>query len=65
MRRLSPYGEVSTLVGSGFPAFADGVGAAASFNGPSGIAVDLKGNVYVSDLVRIVEGEGGGRANTA
>lgn len=35
---------------SGVTAFADGVGAAAKFNTPSGIAVDANGVVYVADF---------------
>ncbi len=42
-------GVVSTLAGSGSYAFADGVGAAASFRGPCGIAVSSNENVFVGD----------------
>jgi sugar lactone lactonase YvrE len=38
---------VSTLAGSGTPAIVDGKGTAASFKGPTGIEVDLNGNLYV------------------
>ncbi len=44
-----PVGVVSTLAGSGSAAFADGSGVGASFDGPSGVAVDSSGNVYVAD----------------
>jgi len=41
---------VSTLAGSpGLVGSADGAGSAARFNGPSGIAADSAGNVYVAD----------------
>lgn len=43
--------SVSTLAGSGSPAFANGIGVAASFNKPSGIAVDSSGTVYVADYL--------------
>jgi sugar lactone lactonase YvrE len=49
IRKVTPAGAVTTLAGSGTGAFADGSGAAASFQGPSGIAVDGSGNVYVAD----------------
>ncbi|WP_412476534.1 T9SS type A sorting domain-containing protein [Flavobacterium sp. TBRC 19031] len=39
---------VSTLAGSTV-GFADGVGTAAQFNGPSGICTDNNGNLYVTD----------------
>ena len=39
---------VSTLAGSGSPGHANGVGTAAKFNGPSGIAVS-GGTLYVAD----------------
>ena len=42
-------GEVSTLAGSGTTGNADGFGAAASFNSPSGITTDGNGNLYVAD----------------
>jgi NHL repeat/Fibronectin type III domain len=48
VRKVTPAGEVTTLAGSG-PGFADGTGAAASFNGVIALAVDALGNVYVSD----------------
>lgn len=51
LRRISPSGEVTTLAGQvGRRGSADGTGAAAAFDLPSGVAVDGAGDVYVADL---------------
>jgi sugar lactone lactonase YvrE/microcystin-dependent protein len=42
-------GVVTTLVGSGSAAFADGIGTAASFSNPCGVAIGSDGNIYVAD----------------
>ena len=49
IRTISPLGNVTTLAGSGDLSYADGVGTAASFVSPLGVAVDSTGTVYVSD----------------
>ena len=49
IQKISPTGEVSTLVGSGKRGFEDGKGDEAQFCRPSGIAVDAADNLYVSD----------------
>lgn len=51
IRRVDlPQGVVSTIAGTPVPGFADSaVGLAASFHGPSGVAVDAQGNVYIAD----------------
>ena len=49
IRKITPQGVVSTLAGDGLAGDKDGVGAAAQFNGPIGVAVDADGVVYVSD----------------
>ena len=46
---LISTGAVVTLAGSNTPGYADGMGAAARFNYPAGVAVDNNGNVYVAD----------------
>ncbi|MDQ3413382.1 MAG: NHL repeat-containing protein [Verrucomicrobiota bacterium] len=50
IRKVTTAGVVTTLAGSpGVAGSADGVGAAARFTGPRGMAVDSTGNVYVAD----------------
>jgi sugar lactone lactonase YvrE len=50
IRKISASGAVTTLAGSaGVFGYAEGLGPAASFSGPQGVAVDASGNVYVSD----------------
>jgi sugar lactone lactonase YvrE len=49
IRRIAPGGAVTTLAGNGSPGYVDGIGRAAQFNGPVGIAVDDAGIVYVAD----------------
>ncbi len=50
IRKISPDGCVTTWVGTaGTHGTNDGVGADALFYGPSGVAVDRAGNVYVTD----------------
>jgi sugar lactone lactonase YvrE len=48
IRRIAPDGVVSTIAG-GERGFADGVGPAARFNAPSGLAVDAAGTLFVAD----------------
>jgi|CZKI01.1.fsa_nt_gi sugar lactone lactonase YvrE len=50
IRKVSPNQVVTTLAGeAGVPGNADGVGTAAQFSTPCGVAVDRYGNVYVAD----------------
>ncbi len=50
IRKITPGGLVTTLAGTpGTKGSADGTGAAARFNNPLGIAVDIAGYLYVAD----------------
>jgi D-alanyl-D-alanine dipeptidase len=50
IRKITPARRVTTLAGTaGVRGSTDGTGAAASFRGPSGVATDSAGNVYVAD----------------
>jgi len=49
IRKISPSGDVTDLAGNGKAGSANGAGFAASFNNPTGVAVDAAGNVYVAD----------------
>jgi sugar lactone lactonase YvrE len=48
IKKITPEGQVTSLAGS-TSGSADGTGAAAQFNYPTGVAVDGSGNVYVAD----------------
>ncbi len=48
IKKITPAGQVTSLAGS-TSGSADGTGAAAQFNYPTGVAVDGSGNVYVAD----------------
>lgn len=49
IRKIDKNGTVTTLAGDGSPGDSDGIGRAARFNGPVGLAVDDAGIVYVAD----------------
>ena len=50
IRKITPGGLVTTFAGTGrLPGTNDGIGSAARFFNPQGVAVDGAGNVYVSD----------------
>lgn len=50
IRKITSSGVVTTLAGTaGASGSADGTGGAARFGGPTGLAVDIEGNVYVTD----------------
>jgi sugar lactone lactonase YvrE len=49
IRKITPDGHVSTFAGTGEPGTNDGIGAAASFELPNRIAIDKKGNLYVTE----------------
>ena len=48
--KVTPSGTMSVLAGgTGEAGSTDGIGSAARFNGPLGIAIDATGNLYVAD----------------
>ncbi|WP_440030460.1 NHL domain-containing protein, partial [Chromobacterium amazonense] len=49
IRQITPNGSVSTLAGSGRSGSANGLASTASFLLPTGVAVDIGGNLYVAD----------------
>lgn len=51
IREFSPSGASTIVAGAKEPGGADGIGSAARFSGPGGIAVDSLGNLYVTDSV--------------
>ena len=52
VRKVSPDGTITTLAGNGSHDFSGDGGAAftAAFDGPTGVAVDGAGNIYVADV---------------
>ncbi len=49
IRKINSIGFVSTFAGSGSSGSADGVGTAATFYNPGGLAFDASGDLYVAD----------------
>jgi len=49
IKRISPTGVITTIAGSGQQGSANGIGTAATLNGPIGLALDGKGNLYVGE----------------
>jgi hypothetical protein len=55
IRKITSAGVVTTFAGTaGPPGSADGIGAAASFTSPKGIAIDLSGNLFITEDVSTV-----------
>lgn len=63
VRKINSAGNVTTLAGlAGSGGYVDGIGSAARFSGPSAVAVDAIGNVYVADtynhVIRVISSGG-------
>ena len=54
MRKITPAGVVTTLAASGTAGSTNGIGTAASFASPYGIAADSSGNLYVTDKENVL-----------
>ena len=49
IRKSTTGGVVSTFAGTGYSGAVNGIGTAASFNGPAGLGADAAGNIYAVD----------------
>lgn len=49
IRKITPSGDVSTVVGSGTPGNADGTSTTAQLNYPSDLEIDASGTMYIVD----------------
>ena len=62
IREISPAGAVTTVAGSDTTGYVDGLGPAAAFFNPMGLAVDGNDNIYVADagnnLIRLIKSGG-------
>jgi sugar lactone lactonase YvrE len=62
IRKITPDGKVSTIAGNGTAGYVDGPAAQAQFNGPVGLAVSVRGDIYVADtyndVIRMITTEG-------
>ncbi|WP_153042577.1 IPT/TIG domain-containing protein [Rufibacter ruber] len=62
IRKISTDGTVSTVAGNGQASFGDGDAATAAFRNPSGLTLDLNGNIVVADRnnhrIRLVTPQG-------
>ena len=50
IREISPGGEGTTIAGDSVAGYVDGPGSSARFNGPTGLAMDSQGNLFVSEF---------------
>lgn len=50
IRMIDPSGIINTIVGTGVAGNADGLATAAQLNGPSGIAVNKNGSIFIADV---------------
>ena len=62
IRKVTPAGVVTIFAGTGVMGSANGSASSATFNAPTGIAIDAAGNFYVSDfgtkLIRKITADG-------
>ncbi|HVW12580.1 MAG TPA: NHL repeat-containing protein [Mucilaginibacter sp.] len=62
VQKMAPDGKITVVAGNNNPGAKDGIGAAASFYLPEGIAIDGAGNLYVADcynnMIRKITADG-------